>query len=187
MAHRPKEPHAIDPRKLPSGRWKGRVQYWDPSAGQRKELTQTFATEREAVAARDAWIGWTATERSRFRWRIVNNNRFLMLPGVQVAHLASHILGLLAPQILADWVRRYGYRPGLLETFVESPWSGTCYRAANWQCLGETAGRGRQDRHHEAGVSVKTIGVYPLGHHGRTTLVAPQDHRAARDEEGVPQ
>ena len=47
MAHRPKEPHAIDPRKLPSGRWKGRVQYWEPATGQRKETTQTFATERE--------------------------------------------------------------------------------------------------------------------------------------------
>lgn len=146
-----------------------------------------FGAAAKAVAARDAWIGWTATERSRFRWRIVNNNRFLILPGVQVPHLASHILGLVARQIPADWVRRYGYRPSLLETFVEAPWSGTCYRAANWQCLGETAGRGRQDRHHEAGVSVKTIWVYPLGHHWRTTLVAPQYHRAARDEEGVPQ
>jgi len=48
MANRMKEPHAIDPRKLASGRWKGRVQYWDPDTGQRKETTQTFATEREA-------------------------------------------------------------------------------------------------------------------------------------------
>ena len=60
MANRPKEPHAIDPRKLPSGRWKGRVQYWDPNTGQRKELTQTFATEREAKK-------WSREEEGRLR------------------------------------------------------------------------------------------------------------------------
>ena len=60
MANRPKEPHAIDPRKLPSGRWKGRVQYWDPDTGQRKETTQTFATEREAKK-------WSREEEARLR------------------------------------------------------------------------------------------------------------------------
>ena len=113
------------------------------------------AAKAKAVAAREAWVGWSATERARFRWRIVNNNRFLVVPGVQVPHLASHVLGLAARRVPADWLHRYGYRPVQMETFVEAPWAGTCYRAANWQPVGTTAGRGRQDRYHEAGVPIK--------------------------------
>ena len=132
-----------------------------------------FGAAAKAVRARDVWIGWTATERSRFRWRIVNNNRFLILPGVRVPHLASHILGLVARQVPTDWQHRYGYRPVLLETFVEAPWAGTCYRAANWRCVGTTAGRGRHDRDKTATLPVKTVWVYPLHRHWRTQLVAP--------------
>jgi hypothetical protein len=58
----------------------------------------------------------------------------------------------------------YGTRPLLLETFVDAQrFAGTCYRAANWQCLGDTQGRGRMDRHHAAhGAAPKRIFVYPL-------------------------
>jgi hypothetical protein len=63
---------------------------------------------------------------------VVANSRFLLLPGVRVAHLASHVLGLAARTIAADWQRRYGYRPVLLESFVdERAYAGTCYQAAN--------------------------------------------------------
>ncbi len=143
-----------------------------------------FGAAAKAVAARDTWLGWTAAERSRFRWRIVNNNRFLILPGIQVPHLASHVLGLAARQLRADWQARYGYQPVLLETFVEAPWAGTCYQAANWQLLGETAGRGRQDRFHESPTSIKTLWVYPLGRRWRSQLcVSAPEPRDEDDDE----
>lgn len=132
-----------------------------------------YGAAAKALKARDEWIGWSSQERSRHRPRIVNNNRFLILPGVQIPHLASHVLGIAARRIRDDWSARYGYAPVLLETFVEPPHTGTCYLASNWIEIGQTAGRGRQDRTFEYGVSQKSIFVYPLVRHWRRELVAP--------------
>jgi len=115
------------------------------------------------MAARDSWIGWTNEERARNLQLVVNNSRFLILPWVRVRYLASTILSLCARQLPADWERLYGYRPLLLETLADAQFRGTSYRAANWIYLGETRGRGRMDRHHEAhGRAVKHIYIYPL-------------------------
>ena len=116
-----------------------------------------------AVAVRDEWIGWSARARAeRLNW-VVNNSRFLIFPWVHVKNLASRALGLTARQLGADWQRRYGYRPVLLETFVDPErYRGTCYQAANWIGLGLTAGRGRMDRHKRYGSTRKIIYVYPL-------------------------
>ena len=85
-------------------------------------------------------------------------------PWVRVPGLASKILARCAHQLPADWERLYGYRPLLLETLVDAGrFRGTCYRAANWIHLGQTAGRGRMDRDHAAqGAAVKDLYVYPL-------------------------
>jgi hypothetical protein len=119
------------------------------------------------MAARDGWIGWSDQERARNLQYIVNNSRFLILPWVRVKGLASKILARCARQLPADWERLYGYRPLLLETLVEAErFRGTCYRAANWIALGQTTGRGRMDREHEAhGAAVKDLYVYPLCRH----------------------
>jgi hypothetical protein len=116
------------------------------------------------MQARDAWIGWNDEQRRRNLQSIVNHGRFLVLPWVRVKGLASKILALSARQIPRDWEIRYGYRPLLLETLVDaSRFRGTCYRAANWIHVGQTAGRGRMDREHKAhGQAVKDIYVYPL-------------------------
>jgi hypothetical protein len=115
------------------------------------------------MAARDGWIGWSAEQRARNLPYLVNNSRFLILPWVQVKGLASKILAHSARQLSEDWEQRYGYRPLLLETLVDSQrFAGTCYRAANWIRLGETRGRGRMDRWHERHDSPKLIYVYPL-------------------------
>lgn len=112
---------------------------------------------------RDGWIGWDGEQRTRNLPYIVNNSRFLILPWVRVKGLASKILGQSARQLPADWERRYGYRPLLLETLVDSDrFAGTCYRAANWILVGETQGRGRMDRWHQRQDSPKLIYVYPL-------------------------
>ena len=102
-----------------------------------------LAGAARAIAVRDRWIGWN--ERARLRnlpW-IVNNSRFLIFPHVQIPHLASHVLGQLVRRVAADWRSQWGFAPLLLETFVDpSRYAGTCYRAAGWQLLGETSGRG---------------------------------------------
>lgn len=124
------------------------------------------------MQARDAWIGWSDQQRRRNLQRIVNNGRFLMLPWVRVPGLASKILALSARHMPHDWEAHYGYRPLLLETLVDAArFRGTCYRAANWLCLGQTAGRGRMDREHQShGQSIKDIYVYPLVRDARHRL-----------------
>ena len=87
----------------------------------------------------------------------------MILPWVRLANLASRALALAARQVEQDWQRRYGYRPVLLETFVDPQrYRGTCYQAANWIRLGETAGRGRLDRHKRYLSTRKLVYVYPL-------------------------
>ncbi len=68
-----------------------------------------------------------------------------------------------ARQLPHDWHQRYGYRPVLIETFVESErHRGTCYKAANWVHVGQTAGRGKKCPVHQQIVPIKDIWLYPL-------------------------
>lgn len=122
-----------------------------------------FGAAAWKCAARDQWIGWTARQReARLSW-IANNHRFLILPFVTVRYLASHLLGQLARRLATDWGQKYGHPVVLLETFVERErFAGTCYRAANWQGLGPTRGRSRQDRTRSLQVPVKEVYAYPL-------------------------
>ena len=113
---------------------------------------------------RDRFIGWTAEQRQRNLGLVANNTRFLILPWVKVPDLGSWILGQVAGRIARDWQAKYGHPVVLLETFVERErFRGTVYRAANWQSVGVTAGRTRQDRHTCLQVPVKDIYLYPLG------------------------
>lgn len=122
-----------------------------------------FAASAWALQVRDRWIGWTEEDRSQRLHLVVNNTRFLIFPWVKVKNLASRVLSLAAKRIRQDWQLRYNYQPVLLETFVDGEkYSGTCYRAANWIYLGETAGRGRMDRANKPKFSRKRIYVYPL-------------------------
>ena len=122
-----------------------------------------FGAAAWKAQGRDRYIGWTASVRERNLQKITNNTRFLILPWVRVAHLASHVLGLVARRIGTDWRARYGHGIDLLETFVERErYRGSCYRAANWVWVGSTRGRSRQDREHRMEVGVKEHYVYPL-------------------------
>lgn len=112
---------------------------------------------------RDDFIGWTAAQRQAHLGRVANNSRFLILPWVRVPELASHILGRVARRLAADWEASYGRPVVLMETFVErGRFRGSCYRAANWRCVGQTQGRTRQDRAHSLQAPVKDVLVYPL-------------------------
>lgn len=114
-------------------------------------------------AARDHLIGWDNDSRQQHLVQVVNNNRFLILPWIRVPHLASHILGRVIRRLKEDWQAYYNREIVLLETFVEQArFKGTCYKAANWRYIGETKGRGRNDRYSQNKVPIKDIYIYPL-------------------------
>lgn len=134
----------------------------------------SFSSAAWRLGVRDEWIGWSEATRAARLPRIALNSRFLILPSVQVPHLASHVLGLATRRLAGDWQQRYGDKPVLVETFVDSSrYRGTCYRAANWIELGLTAGRGRQDRARLEQVASKHVFVYPLQRNWRKILTAP--------------
>ncbi len=123
----------------------------------------SFSASAWRLEARDRFIGWSDAARRANLQQVVCNSRFLILPTVQVPHLASKVLALGVRQLGADWERRYGERPVLLETFVDRQrYSGASYRAANWQRVGVTRGRGRNDAQRVAARSRKDIYVLPL-------------------------
>jgi hypothetical protein len=141
-----------------------------PHAGWIGGLSYSACARR--VEARDAWIGWTEEARARQHHLVVNNSRFLIPPTVQVKYLASHILARCQARLAADWEAVYAYRPVLLETYVErGRFAGSCYRAANWQHVGATGGRGRQG----TGAAIKDIYLLPLERTWQTTLCRHAD------------
>jgi hypothetical protein len=146
-------------------------------AGGRKIGCLLFsASAAWAMAPRDKWIGWEKKHRQKLLHLIISNDRYLIFPWVHVSNLASHILSLAAKQIGTDWVEEYGYRPVLIETFVDTAkYTGTAYRSANWIYLGQTQDRGFDDQ--KLKKTVKEIFAYPLTADWRHTLT--NCHRAS--------
>jgi len=130
-----------------------------------------FGAAAWKIAPRGLWIGWSAAQRRERLHLIINNARFLILPWITCRNLASKLLAMAARRIQDDWAIRYGYRPVLLETFVESQrFTGTCYRAANWTHVGQTQGRGKLDTNHQTPLAVKDIWLFPLEKRFKTSL-----------------
>jgi Domain of unknown function (DUF4338) len=123
-----------------------------------------FSSAPRHIGARDRHLGWTKDERIANLHKIAVNTRFLILPWVKVPHLASHLLGQVAKRMPRDWERVYRHPIVWLETFVdpERGFTGTCYKAANWKCLGLTTGRGKNDQTRKPNRSLKYVFGYPL-------------------------
>lgn len=138
------------------------LRYFVRAAGEVVALL-SFGASAWKTQPRDEFIGWTRAQRERNLHLVINNSRFLILPWIRCRNLASRVLSLISRRLADDWHARYAYRPVLLETFVEKPrFTGTCYQAANWLCLGDTQGRGKLDRRHRRAEPIKSIWVYPL-------------------------
>jgi hypothetical protein len=155
-----------------------------PGAGEQLGYVATLAAQLVGCLAwgaaayrngpREAYLGWDlATKRARLPL-VVQNTRFLLLPWVQVPHLASKVLAANLRRLRADWQARYGHDLLLAETFVDpTRFRGTCYRAANWVCLGPTQGAGKRgNRYRRHGVP-KLVFVYPLHPQARARLARP--------------
>ena len=110
------------------------------------------------IQPRDRFIGWNADQRRRHLYLLTNNTRFVILPYVEVAHLASHLLGKVIARVSADWLDKYAHPVHLVETYVErGRFPGTCYRAAGWVRVGRTTGRSRNLPHPTPSRPIKEI------------------------------
>jgi hypothetical protein len=115
------------------------------------------------LGPRDRFIGWSAEARRKNIRFLAYNTRYLLLPFVQVEHLASHILGCMARLLPKEWEQLYGHSVYYLETFIDPErFRGTCYRAANWKVLGRTTGRGKDAPTKKPNRSIKEVLGYPL-------------------------
>jgi len=133
----------------------------------------SFGASAWKTKPRDELIGWSPEQRERNLHLVVNNSRFLILPWIQRKNLASRILSIISRRLPEDWQAAYAFRPVLLETFVEKPrFTGTCYKAANWQYLGDTQGRGKLDRYNLYSKPIKSVWVYPLANDFRSRLAS---------------
>ena len=157
--------------KKPFGYW---ARYFIESAEHRLGCI-LLGGAAKALTARDQWIGWNDRQRlANLPW-VVNNSRYLIFPWVEVANLASHVLAQLARRVGDDWQARWGYRPLLLETFVDpARFRGSCYRAAGWALVGHTSGEGlvRPGQHDQT--SPKLIFAKPLQADFRALLCSNQ-------------
>jgi hypothetical protein len=115
------------------------------------------------LGSRDRYIGWSAEARRRNIRFLAYNTRYLILPWVQVAHLASHVLGRMAAILSPEWERMYDHPIYFAETFIDpTRFHGTCYRAANWKFLGLTTGRGKNDHTYKPNRPIKEVLGLPL-------------------------
>ena len=105
---------------------------------------------------------------------IANNARFLILPGCAAANLASRVLGLSLRRLSEDFRAVHGHPILIAETFVDrSRFTVPCYRAANWQALGQTRGFARKPVTPVTWVAhgrPKEVLVYPLARDAREQL-----------------
>lgn len=135
------------------------------------------------VESRDRWIGWSETARRRNHQLVVNNSRFLIVPTVKVKCLASWVLARVEKRLAQDWEQVYGYRPVLMETYVErGRFAGTCYRAANWTGVGGSTGQGRRGD----GASIKDVYMRPLAGDWQQSLCREADGKIRVLEAALP-
>jgi predicted transposase YbfD/YdcC len=124
--------------------------------------------------ARDRYVGWDEACRRERLHLVVNNARYLILPWVRQPNLASRVLGANLRRLSADWQAAYGHPVLLAETFVDQArFQGTCYRASNWVCVGQTKGWSRHGANYEEHGQPKAVFLYPLHRRALRQLRAP--------------
>jgi Domain of unknown function (DUF4338) len=139
--------------------------------GRRPIACLAWSSAPRHLGSRDRYIGWSMEARKRNIRFIAYNTRFLILPWIQVSHLASHILSRVTATLPHDWERMYGHPIWFVETFIDPErFRGTCYRAANWVSLGRTTGRGKDDLTHRQNRSIKEVLGLPLTRRFRQLL-----------------
>ena len=143
------------------------IVYWQ----KRPIACLSWSSAPRHIGCRDRFIGWSAKQRQKGLHLMAYNCRFLILPWVKVACLASHILANMAKIVFKDWLSVYSHHIYFLETFVDKQrFAATCYKAANWLYLGDTTGRGKNDQTHKQNRSIKAVWGYGLSKNFRSKL-----------------
>jgi hypothetical protein len=143
------------------------IVYWQ----KRPIACLSWSSAPRHIGCRDRFIGWSAKQRQKGLHLMAYNCRFLILPWVKVACLASHILANMAKIVSKDWLSVYSHPIYFLETFVDKQrFAATCYKAANWLYLGDTTGRGKNDQTHKQNRSIKAVWGYGLSKNFRSKL-----------------
>jgi hypothetical protein len=98
-----------------------------------------------ALKDRDRWISWSAAPRVQRLKLVVQNRRFLVLaPKGRSPNLASQTMGAALRALPEQWLKPFGYRPLLAESFTDpEAHAGTCYKASNWEPVSWSAGYAR--------------------------------------------
>jgi len=131
---------------------------------------------------RDRYVGWDDDHRTANLHQVVNNGRFLILPWGRRPNLASRVLAANLRRLSRDWEQSYGHRVVLAETFVDtSRFRGTCYRASNWVCVGETKGWSKSGAAYRFHGEPKAVWLYPLVRDFRGQLCARADRPTRKD------
>jgi hypothetical protein len=132
-------------------------------AGTRPVALFAWSSAPRHLGPRDRFLGWSPAVRRANIGAIAYNTRYLILPWVQVEHLASHVLSRMTRRLSTEWQELYGHPVHFAETFVDrTRFRGTCYRAANWIDLGQTQGRGKDDLTHQPNRTLKDVLGLPL-------------------------
>jgi hypothetical protein len=141
----------------------------------------SFSAATWRLACRDKWIGWSERGWRSNLQKVVSNSRFLIVGSVKVPNLASHVLGQTLGRIATDWQERYGEELALVETFVDSnQCEGVCYRAANWEWVGQTVGRQKAFANGKIPTGKKDVYVYALRRDAREVLCKEPADRLTR-------
>jgi len=142
----------------------------------------SFSAATRRLACRDKWIGWSESACRANLQQVASNSRFLIVASVKVPNLASHVMGQILRRVSGDWRQRYGYELLLVETFVDPDgFEGVCYRAANWERIGQTAGRQDGFPNRKVSTGKKEVYVYALRADAQQVLcIEPKDELKRR-------
>jgi hypothetical protein len=141
-------------------------------AGTRPIACLGWSSAPRQLNLRDQFVGAPKEAYRHHLHLIAYNSRYLILPWIKVPYLASHLLSRIIRRISADWQDLYHHPIHLLESFVDiEHFRGTCYRAANWTCVGRSVGRGTKSKSGPPVCSIKELWVYPLSQHFRQRLL----------------
>lgn len=147
------------------------IRYFVRSAKREILACVLLAGAAKSISVRDKWIGWNDNQRLRNLPWVINNSRFVIMPWVKIPYLASHVLGQIRRRIASDWFDRWGYRPLLMESFVDPiKYDGTCYKASNWHLVGKTTGEGLVRKGKTYTTTPKLIFTMPLQKNFRRKL-----------------
>ena len=123
----------------------------------------SFRAASLKLGPRDCFIGWSVQQRSQYLPQLANNNRFLILPWVNVKNLGSYLLSRVIRRLIDDWFCIYKQQLFLLETFVDPRfYQGTVYKASNWVHVGSTLGYTPKGQAYTYHGHFKEVYLYPL-------------------------